>query len=135
MSLLQRKSVQGNGAGGPEAQRAADERSVGAVRSGAPDPELVERPQRRRFTSAYKLRILRESEELTRPGDIGALLRREDLYSSPSLHLEAAARRGRYRGPLALPGAPAGRPPLAAENAELRRALRAVRRSLRRPAG
>jgi transposase-like protein len=38
--------------------------------------------RRRRFTAAYKLRILREAERCTTPGAIGGLLRREGLYSS-----------------------------------------------------
>ncbi len=46
------------------------------------DPELVERPKRRRFTAEYKLRILREADACTRPGEVGALLRREGLYTS-----------------------------------------------------
>ncbi|MGO9319343.1 MAG: IS3 family transposase [Solirubrobacteraceae bacterium] len=50
--------------------------------AGVPDPELVERPKRRRFSAEYKLGILREAEACTRPGEIGALLRREGLYSS-----------------------------------------------------
>lgn len=48
----------------------------------SPDPELVERPRRRRFSAQYKLEILREADACTRPGEIGALLRREGLYSS-----------------------------------------------------
>ncbi len=40
------------------------------------DPELVKRPVCRRFTAEYKLRILREAEACTRPGEVGALLRR-----------------------------------------------------------
>ena len=47
-----------------------------------PDPEVVPKAQRRRFTAEYKLRILSEAEQCTRPGEIGALLRREGLYSS-----------------------------------------------------
>jgi len=50
--------------------------------AGQPDPELVERPRRRRFTAEYKLRIVREADACSRPGEIGALLRREGLYSS-----------------------------------------------------
>jgi transposase-like protein len=42
----------------------------------------VERPRRRTFTAAYKLAIVREAEACTEPGEIGALLRREGLYSS-----------------------------------------------------
>ena len=51
-------------------------------REGKPDPEWVEGPRRRRFTSEYKLRVLREAEACTKAGEIGALLRREGLYSS-----------------------------------------------------
>ena len=47
-----------------------------------PDPEVPEKKPRRRFTAAYKLRILREYESCTVPGEIGALLRREGLYHS-----------------------------------------------------
>ncbi len=53
-------------------------RSVGA----GPDPELVERPRRRRFSAEYKLKVVREADACSRPGEIGALLRREGLYSS-----------------------------------------------------
>jgi len=83
----------------------------------------VERPQRRRFTSEYKLRILREADGLSRPGDVGALLRREGLYSS---HL-STWRRQRDQGGLEALSRPRGRKPagdpLAAENAKLRRRL------------
>ena len=47
-----------------------------------PDPEVPERPARRRFTAEYKLHIVEEANALTEPGAIGALLRREGLYSS-----------------------------------------------------
>ena len=47
-----------------------------------PDPEVPEKTVRRKFTAAYKLRILKEAESCTRQGQIGALLRREGLYSS-----------------------------------------------------
>ena len=47
-----------------------------------PDPEVAEKALRRRFTPAYKLRILKEAEQCTKPGQLGALLRREGLYSS-----------------------------------------------------
>ena len=48
----------------------------------APDPEVQGNPERRRFTVGYKLRILQEADACDRPGDIGALLRREGLYHS-----------------------------------------------------
>jgi len=46
-----------------------------------PDPEVVEKAKRRKFTAEYKLRIVREAE-LCSPGELGALLRREGLYFS-----------------------------------------------------
>lgn len=46
------------------------------------DPEVHERPQRRRFSPEYKLKILREADACGKPGEVGALLRREGLYSS-----------------------------------------------------
>ena len=49
---------------------------------GAQDPEVTERAKRRRFTAEYKLRILRQADAYRGDGDLGALLRREGLYSS-----------------------------------------------------
>jgi len=62
----------GNGALVPVAGEAA----------GIPDPEVEARPKRRRFSAAYKARIVEEAEGCTESGAIGALLRREGLYSS-----------------------------------------------------
>ena len=50
--------------------------------SSPPDPEVPEKKPRRKFTAKYKLRILDETDTCTRPGQLGALLRREGLYSS-----------------------------------------------------
>lgn len=47
-----------------------------------PDPEVPEAKPRRRFTAAYKLRILEQADQCTQPGQVGALLRKEGLYSS-----------------------------------------------------
>lgn len=47
-----------------------------------PDPEVRPGGGRRRFSSAEKLRILAAAEACTEPGQLGALLRREGLYSS-----------------------------------------------------
>jgi transposase-like protein len=47
-----------------------------------PDSEVSARHVRRRFTTAYKLEILRKADACTRHGDRGALLRKEGLYSS-----------------------------------------------------
>lgn len=47
-----------------------------------PDPEVPVKKPRRKFTAKYKLHILQEAENCTAPGEVGALLRREGLYSS-----------------------------------------------------
>ena len=47
-----------------------------------PDPEVPEKARRRKFTAKYKLDILKEADQCREPGEIGALLRREGLYSS-----------------------------------------------------
>ncbi|MCP4699652.1 MAG: IS3 family transposase [Gammaproteobacteria bacterium] len=47
-----------------------------------PDCEVSDKAQRRRFTVEYKLKILEQADACVEPGQIGALLRREGLYSS-----------------------------------------------------
>jgi transposase-like protein len=47
-----------------------------------PDPEVVPQAKRRQFSKAYKKRILEEYFACTEPGEKGALLRREGIYSS-----------------------------------------------------
>jgi transposase-like protein len=71
--------------------------NAAGVEGSRPDPELAERAKRRRFTAAYKLRILREAAGATRSGEIAALLRREGLYTS---HL-TSWRKQQDRGALA----------------------------------
>ena len=46
------------------------------------DPQVAAKPRRRRFTAEYKHRILKTADAVREPGEIGALLRREGLYSS-----------------------------------------------------
>lgn len=46
------------------------------------DPEVTQKAARRRFTADYKRRIALEAEGCSEPGEIGALLRREGIYSS-----------------------------------------------------
>jgi transposase-like protein len=52
--------------------------SIGTI----PEPEVRERAVRRRFTAEYKLRILKKVESCMERGQLGALLRRERLYST-----------------------------------------------------
>jgi transposase len=61
------------------------------------DVQVAAKPQRRSFTAEYKRRLLKEADACTTPGAVGALLRREGLYSS---HL-VEWRRARARGELA----------------------------------
>jgi transposase-like protein len=98
-----------------------------------PDPAVPEKPVRRRFTAEYKLRILREADRCSRPGQLGALLRREGLYSS---HLSTwrqqrdagtlAGLAPKRRGRKPAPGAP-----LIAENERLKRANQRLTEKLR----
>ena len=60
----------------------------------APEVEVVAKAERRRFTAEYKWRIVREAERCTKPGEIGALLRREGLYSSLLTTWRVARERG-----------------------------------------
>ena len=54
----------------------------GKLKAEVPDPEVVPAAKRRQFTADYKRRILAEADQCQDPGQIGALLRREGLYSS-----------------------------------------------------
>jgi len=78
----------------------SEERGVGGpptAGGSTPDPEVVARPVRRRFTAAYKERILAEVDGCDEAGQVGRILRREGLYSS-NLTLW---RRARKQGALA----------------------------------
>jgi transposase len=84
--------------------------SNGRMATGEPDPQAVPKAERRRFSTEYKSRILAEADACTERGQIGALLRREGLYSS---HLDkwrkqraegqlGAQKRGRKADPRAV---------------------------------
>ena len=86
--------------GAAEAQGARRASEAFAARAGAVagvDPEVPAKARRRRFAAEYKRRVLREADAAGDAGEIGALLRREALYSS---HLNTW-RRQRERGELA----------------------------------
>ncbi len=64
------------------------------IRDKVLNPEVWPRAQRRRFSAEYKLRILEEASASSGSGQIGALLRREGLYSSHLSHWRKARRDG-----------------------------------------
>ena len=67
----------------PECALEDARRAAGNAHSGAiPDPEVVATAKRRQFSSSDKRRILDAADHCTQPGEIGALLRKEGIYSS-----------------------------------------------------
>ena len=98
---------------------------VAIVRSAVPEVEVVAKASRRRFTAEYKRQILREADACTEPGAIGALLRREGLYSSHLTTWRAQRERGELAGLTPKKRGPAPKPqnPLAGKVAALERAL------------
>lgn len=70
----------------------------GQLEAEVPDPEVVPRAKRRQFSAKYKLRILTEADQCTQRGEIGALLRREGLYSSHLTTWRKQRDRGQLRG-------------------------------------
>ena len=79
------------------------ERSGGAPNGAAatrrePSAAVPEKPKRRSFTPEYKVRIVEEADACTQPGEIGALLRREGLYSSHLVGWRREYRTGAVEG-------------------------------------
>jgi len=98
-----------------------------------PDPAVSEKPVRRRFTAQYKLGVLHAADRCTASGQLGALLRREGLYSS----LLSTWRQHRDQGTLAglTPKRRGRKPnpdaPLIAENERLMRETQRLAAKLR----
>ena len=118
---------------GPEAEGAR--RATAAFgpsitsRATDPDPEVPAKAQRRRFTAEYRLGVLKQADACKKPGELGALLRREGLYSSLLTNWrrqrEQGALRemdGRRRGPKPRPIDPRMKA-LETENRRLQRKL------------
>jgi len=129
------------GAERSEGERSEPKRSGAAAEAGAaptsalrPDPEVVAKAKRRTFTAEYKQRILQEADSAAAtPGGVGALLRREGLYSSHLVSWRRERRAGvlealkpRKRGPRS------ERNPLAEENQKLRRQVGQLTEKLRK---
>jgi transposase len=129
----------------PAAERRADERSetdrsAAAGNAGSPgptvphpNPEVVAKAKRRTFTAQYKERILTEADQVQESGGVGALLRREGLYSSHLVSWRRERKTGivqaltpRKRGPQSK------RNPLADENQKLQRENQRLAEQLRK---
>src|SRR5216684_1931885 len=119
MKVVEKKQVDETFGETEGARRATGVSPNVAPAAGPPPPtmesktEVVAKAQRRRFTAEYKRRIVREADRCTTPGAIGALLRREGLYSSSLTTWRAARDRGeleglapKQRGPKATPPDP-----------------------------
>jgi transposase len=103
----------------------------GKLNLSVPNPEVTLKAKRRTFSAEYKLRILDEASACRLPGERGALLRREGLYSSHLTHWRRELRDGvldglkpKKRGPKT--------DPLTVENEKLRREVAHLRAQLAR---
>jgi transposase-like protein len=127
------KVIEAPGLGAPErreGERSEPDRSAGASNPGGapraipvasiPDPEVAAKPVRRRFTGDYKRSIVEQADACQDTGAVGALLRREGLYSS---HLSTWRRQARQGELAALAPKKRGRKttvsPLVEENRKL----------------
>lgn len=121
-----------------EGERSEPKRNGGPANSAehrdggqAPDPEVLESPKYRRYTAEYKARIVEEADRCSGPGAVGALLRREGLYSSLLSKWREAYRQGKLQ---ALRDDKRGRKrkrhPLEEENQRLRKKLARMERRL-----
>jgi transposase len=118
--VMPSKEAKTNGAAGVDTEGS---RGPTAVPAPAAAPELSDRPRRRTFTVQTKLRVLAETDGAADVGGIGAILRREGLYSSTLTDWRRqrdsgalGALRPTKRGPKS-----AARNPLAAELAQAKR--------------
>lgn len=96
------------------------------------ETEVPARPKRRSFPGAYKLTILAEADRCVQPGEIGALLRREGLYSSHLVSWREAREKGMLEALSKKRGRKPTETPEAKENRELRRENARLREKLRR---
>ena len=103
----------------------------------AQETEVVSKAKRRRFTASEKLRVLKQADGCTKPGDLGALLRREGLYSSHLSEWRAARKRGELAGLTPRPRGPKAKPvdPRDKKIAELEREARRLSARLERAEG
>lgn len=98
--------------------------SIGQV-EGLPTTEVPERANRRRFSAAYKLDIVRRADACQRPGELGALLRSEGLYTS---HLSAWRNQRGKVSEAGLSGVKRGRPKADARDVKIAQLTKEVAR-------
>ena len=134
-NLMVQHSSPAAAAGGSEGERSEPERTAAAAagEDNTPDPEVVGRAVRRRFTAAYRQRILAEVDAAAGKGAVGRILRREGLYSSAltswrkaRAHAQRLALEPKKRGPKPTP-----ENPLQAENTKLQRENTKLHQKLR----
>ena len=98
-----------------------------------PNPEVVARAKRRRFTAEYKGKILAQTDAAKGSGDIGALLRREGIYSSHLTKWRREREDGILEGLTPQKRGPKVKAdPLAGENQKLRRDIERLADHLRK---
>ena len=97
------------------------------ARISVPEVEVLAKAERRRFTLEYKRQILKEADGCRQPGELGALLRREGLYSSHIAAWRAARARGELSGTAPKKRGPKAAPP----NPDAKRILQLERENRR----
>ena len=105
---------------------------MGRLRS-VPDPEVQARPKRRTFTAEYKRKILEQADALAGTGQIGAMLRREGLYTTHLSSWRREAAQGKLAGLTpSVPGRKSQADPAAAEITRLTRQVARLEAKLAR---
>ena len=113
-----------------KAERSEAARGGGVSPGAAPDPEVPARAQRRRFSAAYKLRIVQEADGCSRSGEVGALLRREGLYSSHLVTWRRQLREHGVRGLASKKRGPAAKEKPSARELQLEREKKKLEKKL-----
>ena len=138
MEAIEKRQQEVEEAGETErARRASGVSPATLATPGVLPTEVEPRAQRRIFTAEYKRRILREADRRTKPGELGALVRREGLYFSHIRDWRAARERAelaglspKKRGPKPVPPDPRDK-----KIAELERETRRLQARLERAEG
>lgn len=105
---------------------------AGSAASGAPDPEVAAVAKRRQFSNSEKRRILSAADRCKKPGELGALLRQEGIYSSMLANWRKQRSHGELRAVASSKRGPKADPALARlrREAQLEREVERLRRRL-----